>query len=195
MSPQPHSDIELIAGLQQPELSRRTYEDSLYLQFRYFIDEGTRKFQLTKEESFSCYSDAVLHAIQNIRSGAFEGRSMLKTYLYQVFHNKCVDQVRKNTTHKGEVNKSAVVPEMLSNLSDPAKTIIQELTDRADVADLKTRLKELGENCRQMLLLSAEGYPDKEIATIMEFKTAGVAKTSRLRCLEKLRRLYTNKSG
>src|SRR5687767_12196455 len=106
MSSQPHSDNELIVGLQQPEPSRRTYEDSLYLQFRYFIEEGIRKFQLTKEESFSCYSDAVLHVIQNIRSKTFEGRSLLKTYLYQIFHNKCVDQVRKNTTHKGEVNRS-----------------------------------------------------------------------------------------
>jgi RNA polymerase sigma-70 factor (ECF subfamily) len=194
MSSQPHSDIELIAGLQQPGFGRRSYEDSLYLQFRYFIEEGLRKFNLTREESFSCYSDSVLHVIQNIRSGAFEGRSMLKTYLYQVFHNKCVDQVRKNTTHKGEVNRSAIVPEMLGSLSDPAKTIVQELTDRADVEDLKRRLKELGDNCRKMLLLSAEGYPDKEIANIMEFKTAGVAKTSRLRCMEKLRRLYTNKS-
>ena len=194
MSPHPHSDIELIAGLQQLGLGRRSYEDSLYLQFRYFIEEGLRKFHLTKEESFSCYSDSVLQVIQNICSGAFEGRSMLKTYLYQVFHNKCVDQVRKNTTHKGEVNRSAVVPEMLGNLSDSAKTIVQQLVERADVDDLKRRLRELGDNCRQMLLLSAEGYPDKEIANIMEFKTAGVAKTSRLRCMEKLRRLYSNKS-
>ena len=194
MSPQPHSDIELIAGLQQPGLGRRSYEDSLYLQFRYFIDEGSRKFHLTAEESFSAYSDSVLHVIQNIRSGAFEGRSQLKTYLYQVFHNKCVDQVRKNTTHKGAVNRSAVIPEMLTNLSDPARTIVQQLTDRTDLDDLKRRLMELGDNCRQMLLLSAEGYPDKEIADIMNFKTAGVAKTSRLRCMERLRRLYTNKS-
>ena len=143
MSPQAHSDIELIAGLQQPGLGRRSYEDSLYLQFRYFIEEGIRKFHLTSEDSFSSYSDSVLHVIQNIRSGSFQGRSTLKTYLYQIFHNKCVDQVRKNTTHKGEVNRSTVVPEMLGNLSDTAKTIVQELADRADVEDLKKRLKEL----------------------------------------------------
>jgi RNA polymerase sigma-70 factor (ECF subfamily) len=83
---------------------------------------------------------------------------------------------------------------MLINLSDPAKTVVQELADQADVQDLKLRLRQLGDNCRQMLLLSAEGYPDKEIAEIMRFKTAGVAKTSRLRCMEKLRGLYMNKS-
>ena len=39
----------------------------------------------------------------------------------------------------------------------------------------------------------ADGYNDKEIATAMEYKTADVVKTSRLRCLDKLRQLYINK--
>jgi len=51
-------------------------------------------------------------------------------------------------------------------------------------------MKELGENCREMLALFADGYSDKEIAVTMEYKTAEVVKTSRLRCLEKLRQSY-----
>jgi RNA polymerase sigma-70 factor (ECF subfamily) len=52
-------------------------------------------------------------------------------------------------------------------------------------------MNEMGENCRQLLGLWSESYSDKEIASIMEYKTADVVKTSRLRCLEKLRQLYT----
>src|SRR5687768_7787963 len=194
MSTKAISDNGIMDGLRGPAPQRTTYENALYLRYQYIIEEGVRTFRLTREDAFSCYSDAVIRVIDHVATGVFEGRSQLKTYLYQVFHNKCVDQVRKNTTHKGAVNRSAVIPEMLTNLSDPARTIVQQLTDRTDLDDLKRRLMELGDNCRQMLLLSAEGYPDKEIADIMNFKTAGVAKTSRLRCMERLRRLYTNKS-
>jgi RNA polymerase sigma-70 factor (ECF subfamily) len=51
-------------------------------------------------------------------------------------------------------------------------------------------LNELGENCRQLLMNWAEGLSDKQIAASMTYKSADVVKTSRLRCLEKLRQSY-----
>lgn len=188
------TDAEIIGGLRQPGHERRAYEDALYTRFAYFIDEGQKKFSLTEEDTFSCYSDSVIKALENITNGSFEGRSSLKTYLFQIFHNKCVDQVRKNTTKKSEVHQAIGISDILYTMSDSAKTIIQKLSERADIDDLKSRLNQLGENCRQMLLMSADGYSDKEIAVVMNFKTAGVAKTSRLRCMEKLRRFYFNRT-
>jgi len=79
---------------------------------------------------------------------------------------------------------------MLFQLSDPAKSVIQQLSERTDWELMKQKLNETGENCRQMLLQWAEGSSDKEIADTMGYKTADVVKTSRLRCLEKLRQLY-----
>jgi hypothetical protein len=75
-------------------------------------------------------------------------------------------------------------------LSDTSKTVIQQLVDKSDIDLLKRRLDELGGTCRELLHLSADGYSDKEIAISMEYKTADVVKTSRLRCLERLRQLY-----
>lgn len=188
------SDSGIIDGLQQTAKERTPFENALYLRFSYFIEEGVHKFSLTREDAFSCYSDAVIKVINHIASGVFEGRSSLKTYLYQIYHNKCVDQFRKNTTNKSEVHKSDLLPEMLTSLSDSAKSVLQRLADRSDTENLEQRLTELGEACRKMLLLSADGWTDLQIASEMNFKNAGVAKTSRLRCMEKLRRLYTLKS-
>jgi RNA polymerase sigma-70 factor (ECF subfamily) len=39
----------------------------------------------------------------------------------------------------------------------------------------------------------AEGFSDKEIAAAMNYKTPEVVKTSRLRCMQKLRETYTVK--
>jgi len=75
-------------------------------------------------------------------------------------------------------------------IADSSKTIIQQLADKTDWTVLRERLNQIGENCRQMLMLWADGYSDKEIASSMEYKTSDVVKTSRLRCLEKLKQLY-----
>lgn len=184
------SESDLLEGLQNDALRRQQYEDGLYKMFNYFIDEGKRKYFLTHEDAFTAYSDTVITVLENILNKTFQGRSSLKTYTYQIFCNKCVDQVRKNTTNKNEVNKAIDISKALYTVSDTAKTIIQHLVDKSDIELLKQQLNRLIGNCRQMLLLSADGYSDKDIAEIMGFKTAAVAKTSRLRCLDKLRQLY-----
>jgi RNA polymerase sigma factor (sigma-70 family) len=188
-----YSDAEFISGLTRSDAHRQGYEDALYLQFAYFIDEGKRKYSLTQEDAFSCYSDAVIKLIDNIRSGVFEGRSSIKTYLYQVFNNKCVDQIRKNTTKKGAVHQAVDISDHLYTMPDDVKNIVQQLVLRTDIDQLRSKLSELGENCRKMLLWSADGFSDKEIAEMLQFKTAGVAKTSRLRCMDRLRQLYSKR--
>jgi RNA polymerase sigma-70 factor (ECF subfamily) len=150
-----------------------------------------RKSQLTNEEAFDAYSDTILAAIENISTGAFEGRSSLKTYLYQIFQRKCVDLFRKRTTNKSKVHQTIGLSEQLASLSDSACSVIQQLIEKTEWSHLRQKLEELGERCRQLLLSNAEGDSDRQIAQTLGYKTADVVKTSRLRCLEKLRQLYT----
>ena len=183
-------DPEIIDNLKQIGTNRRKAEDQLFNHFVYFIQQGMRKYSLSEDDAFEVYSDTILSAIDTIVSGTFEGRSSLKTYLFRIFNNKCVDQIRKLTTNKNKIHRSSASPDLLSHLSDSAKSIIQQLVDRSDLDLLRAKMKELGENCREMLALFADGYSDKEIAATMNYKTAEVVKTSRLRCLEKLRQSY-----
>jgi RNA polymerase sigma-70 factor (ECF subfamily) len=184
------TDQQLIDDLRQEGAVRRKGEDQLFTTYAYLIGEGMRKYSLVEDEAFDAYSDTILSAIDNIRNGSFEGRSTLKTWLCQVFYNKCVDLLRKRSTNKNRVYQTASIDDMLLQLSDSGKSAIQHLIDRSDQDLLKQKLNELGDNCRQLLTLSADGYSDKEINSLMEYKTADVVKTSRLRCLEKLRQLY-----
>jgi len=183
-------DPEIIDHLKQVGANRRKAEDQLFNNFVYFIQQGMRKYSLPEEDSFEVYSDTILSAIDTIVSGTFEGRSSLKTYLFRIFNNKCVDHIRKLTTNKNKIHRNTSSPDLLSQLSDSAKSIIQQMVDRSDLDLLRAKLKELGDNCREMLALFADGYSDKEIAMTMQYKTAEVVKTSRLRCLEKLRQSY-----
>lgn len=183
-------DRDIINRIMQGGTDRKKGEDQLFSSYAYFIEQATHHYSFTEDEAFNIYADTILAAITQITSGNFEGRASLKTWLYQIFHNKCVDLVRKKATNKSSVHRTLSVPDMLLQMADTAKSVIQEMMDRTNKDQLQEKLKEIGENCRSLLMQWSEGYSDKEIAAGMAYKTADVVKTSRLRCLEKLRQLY-----
>ncbi len=187
-------DADLIAGLRAGGTQRRLYENALYEKYEYLIADGTRKHRLTEDECASAYSDAVLTLFEHSTNGRFEGRSELKTYLYQIFTNKCVDTIRKKTTNRSKPNEDAFsLDDTLLQLPDAARSAVQHLIAQSEVEQLHRYLTDLGEKCRGMILAWGEGYSDDEIAQTMNYNSAAVAKTSRLRCLEKLRERYRDK--
>ena len=188
-------DEEIIRQLKESKMVRRKAEEELFSRHIYFIKEGINKYSLDQEDAFNAYSDTIIQVIENVSADRFEKRSSLKTYLYRIFNNKCVDLIRKKTTNKNSVHQTTPISDMLTMISDPAKTIIQQLVEKNDVALLKQKLTEIGDTCKQLLTMFAEGYNDKEIAVAMEYKSPDVVKTSRLRCLDKLRQLYNIKKA
>jgi len=185
------SDADLLDGLRAGGANRRLCETSLYDRYAYFIREGARKHRLDEDETATAYADAILSVIDQVLTGRFEGRSGLKTYLYQIFTNKCVDGIRKKTTNRESVHQQGVeIDGILLQLPDETRSIIQQLIVRHDAERLREQLQLLGDKCRSMLLAWAEGFTDEHIAQEHQYNTAAVAKTSRLRCLDKLRELY-----
>ena len=185
------SDADLMAGIQAGGTERRLYENKLYQKYEYFIADGTRKHRLAEDECASAYSDTILTAFDSIVNNRFEGRSELKTYLYKIFTNKCVDAIRKKTTNQHKVHDAFSLDDSLMQLPDESRSIVQKLIDQSDVEKLRQHLQDLGEKCRAMILSWGEGYSDEEIAQAMGYNSAAVAKTSRLRCLEKLRERFS----
>ena len=60
---------------------------------------------------------------------------------------------------------------------------------RNRVETLRERLNQLGEKCRELLLFFEDGFTDKDIAEKMNYNSPAVVKTTRLRCIERLRDL------
>jgi RNA polymerase sigma-70 factor (ECF subfamily) len=185
-----YTDQEIIEQLRQSGIDKRRSEEQLFNRFSYFIREGKTKHALSEDESFDAYSDTILAAVENIRNAHFEARASLKTYLYQIFHNKCVDLLRKRSTNKNSMHRPESISDKLLHISDTARSVVQKLIDKADWNLLREKLNQLEDKCRQLLMYWGENYSDKEIASILQYKTADVVKTSRLRCLERLRKLY-----
>lgn len=180
-------DTQIINGLLINNGQRAHFEKALYLQYKYLIEEGSRKYNLSNDDSFSAYSDAVLAVIQNVNNNTFNNKSSLKTYLFQIFSNKCIDLIRKSTTNKQRVHQSAGEPELLDQLPDNAKNVIEKLMDQQKILAINQYLELISEKCKDILLLFEDGYNDNEIATLLTYNNAAVAKTTRLRCLEKIK--------
>jgi len=185
-----YTDQEIIEQLRHSGKDKRRSEEQLFNRFAYFIREGITKHGLSEDESFNAYSDTLLAAFENIKNTHFEARASLKTYLYQIFHNKCVDLIRKKTTNKNSVHQAEAISDKMMLLTDSARSVVQKLIDKTNWEQLRAKLAQLEEKCRQLLMYWGESYSDKEIASLLQYKTADVVKTSRLRCLERLRKLY-----
>ncbi len=182
-----NTDTEIINKLTSGYAERSKQEKMLYEEFFYFVNEGCRKYNLTYEDSFSAYSDAFLSALLNIINGRFDGRSSIKTYLFQIFSNKCIDLIRKSTTNKQQVFKTTEMPELINQLPDGARTAVEKMMNHEQRLAVKETMDKIGERCKELLLLFEDGYTDKEIAEHLNYNNAAVVKTTRLRCLDKLR--------
>ncbi len=183
-------DNDITQNLRSGGTARRNAEEALFKKYLYYISEGRTRYSITEEEAFDAYADAILSAIETITRGQFGNRSSLKTYLYRIFQNKCVDIIRKKTTNKMSVHNTSAIDSMLLELSDSSKPVIQKLIDQTDAAALKAALDSLGEKCMQLLQLFSEGFSDRDIAGLAGYKTGEVVKTSRMRCLTRLRAIY-----
>jgi len=184
-----YSETELIEGLKAGGKQRQIFERELYKSYFYLIAHGNRKYGMDEEDAASAYSDTVIIVINHIIGGRFEGRSALKSYIYQIFSNKCVDLLRKNTTNKQQINRGMAIDEMILQLPDRARNAVQQLIVRDRWAHVMHCVRELGEKCREVLLYFEDGYSDREIAEMTGYQSADVVKTSRLRCLDKLRKM------
>jgi len=109
------ADEEMIRNLKESKMVRRKAEEELFSRHIYFIKEGVNKYSLDQEDAFNAYSDTILQVINNIAGNLFEKRSSLKTYLYRIFNNKCVDLIRKKTTNKSSVHQTAPISDIVSS--------------------------------------------------------------------------------
>jgi len=189
------TDEELVNGIRLDYPQRQIWENKLYLKFRYLIKQAMWKYKLQEDEASMAYSDAVLAVIQYVYTGRFEQRSSLKTYIYRIYQHKCIDRFRALQADKREGINQRELNDYLELMPDEQQDTIRRLCEKYEVARLKRKIALMDDRCKQIILAWGEGYRDKEIAVNLGYQSAAVAKTSRLRCLQRLKKLYKTVNG
>ena len=182
------SEQDILDKLRSPGITRRKAEEQLFKKYAYFMNVGVHKYSLSEDDLSDAYSDTILAGIESITNSSFREKSSIKTFLFQIFQNKCVDILRKKSTHRNRVHQTIEIGKKQMHLSDPSQSVLEKLIVKTETETLKQQFRKLGDKWQRLLFLSAEGYTDKEIATEMNFKTRDVAKISRLRCINTLRK-------
>lgn len=183
-------DEDCINGILKNYPQRQIWENKLYMAYRYMIKDAIYKHKLNEDEASMAYSDAILATIHQIDSNKFQQRSSLKTYIFKIFQFKCIDLLRANQTQKSSHNKTEMLEDYLELLPDEQQDILRKLSVKYEIDLLKTKIQAMDERCKTIILAWGEGYKDSEIADELGYQSSAVAKTSRLRCLEKLKKLY-----
>ena len=96
------------------------------------------------------------------------------------------------TEEKETTNKKEILPiDDFFTISNKVKSALEQLILNEKVESVSNKIKQLGQKCKTILEKWAAGYSDKEIANIaaLAFKSAATVKTTRHRCLAKLKAL------
>src|SRR4051794_14532495 len=89
-------EIMIIEGLRAGGTERERFENRLWKLFSHFINWGTTKYNLPKDEVRQAYDDTILCVIINIVTDRYkrDDNALLKTYAESIFHRKCIDHIR-----------------------------------------------------------------------------------------------------
>lgn len=178
---QNYKDTDIIAGIQSGGIPKEKALKTLYQSHLGYIYKGKSRYHLSDEAARDAYQDAIIGLMRQIEGNKFRGDSKLSTYLYKIFSNKCVDQLKKKQTYLGEE-----LEDSLPNLPEASHHFLKTFLAREEWLHLQDFLNQLGENCKQILIMAAKGFKDEEIAESQGLKNAKTVKATRHRCRKKL---------
>jgi RNA polymerase sigma factor (sigma-70 family) len=173
------NDNEIIQNIIQGGSHMEKSLEFFYRENIRFISVMEKKYGLSRESAIDAYTDAIIDFKEQVRNRQFQHKSKCSTYLFSIFNNKCIDILRKKTTH-------TVINDLPENLKDQSPDIVQMLTMTVEKTYLDRLMAMLGSRCREILMDWNDGYSMDEIAGRNSLLNANVARSKRYTCLQQL---------
>jgi len=135
----------------------------------------------SSEQAKDIFQEAYIAVWRNIQLGKFlmQNETALDGYLYKIAKNKWLDFLR-SSYHKKTVMDGGTAMDLADELP----------LDQEDyINDIKKHFKNLGENCKEVLIrYYYKNEPLKIIAKAMDW-TEATARNNKYRCIERLREM------
>lgn len=179
------SDDALLDGIQSGGLAREQALKRLYqlpglreAVIRHVLDHGG-----SRQDAQDIFQEALVLFDRNLREGRYEGKSSLRTYFVAIAKWRWVTIRRQ----QGRYTELAPLHYDAEVDSPEAETIRGEYRELFQEA-----LNQIGERCRDLLKLYQLEYSMEEIAQLMQYGSADVAKKEAYRCRMRFRELLEN---
>ncbi|MCH2085333.1 MAG: sigma-70 family RNA polymerase sigma factor [Saprospiraceae bacterium] len=178
-------DQQLLQALQSKESKAL---EQLYLSYRKPFIAFARRYQANEEDVLDAYQDAVIAFFENVQTGKLNKlSSTIKTYLFSIGKYKLINKLKQNGS------KSLI--DYTSDIEAPQANFIDdklELSHRQKT--LKAAINELGNTCRELLLLFYyKQYSIEAIQIEMGFKNENTVKANKSRCMKNLKSIIQKK--
>ncbi len=158
--------------------------ERVYLDHRdEFVNWFKGKYRLTSDEALDHYQDIITIFFEKVISGNLEEvQSSIKTYLFGMGKNRMLQKFQQQT-RKDRHNVNLLEHYTFLAEDDHSKSVFENASDT-----LGRIFDELNESCREILrLFYFEKKSMSEIAQILGHKNEGVSRTTKKRCMEKVR--------
>lgn len=175
------SDDDLLASIRNGDQKAM---EQVYFKYRSeFVGWSRGKFGISEEDALDHYQDTLTIFFEKVINGSIDSiESSLKTYLFGIGKNR----VRQQFDQESRVEKHE------SGLAEHYRFLAEDEDASAAFEDAQSQTQSLfetiGEACKEILKLF---YYEKKsmsvIANIMGHKSEAVSRTTKKRCLEKIR--------
>lgn len=140
----------------------------------------------TADDAQDLLQESLVVLWERVRSGRFEYKSKLSTFIYATAKNMWAQRLRR----KGRETSGDLDPENHEDFSPSAlESII--MSERAEI--VRDALERIGDQCRKLLLLFYwEEMPMEDIAVQLGFANADTVKAKKYQCKKALERVLSN---
>lgn len=181
-NPKQVSDQEILEGLRTDGKVRRHYEQVLYKRFVSLVWGRPRKYRLTEDQARQAYNDAIIGFLRQVDGDKFRGESSLYTYIRSIFIRRCIDIFRSSPTI--DVYEDTLDEHL--ELPDHSVNLLRKIISQEEIQQALDTLSKLGSKCKELLILSAEGFKMPEIAEKLGFKSVESTYSTKHQCKKKL---------
>lgn len=180
----PHSPIQKRQRMSY--ITRQRMANRLYLQCQGLMRSGIRTYHLSEAKSRDVYHDSLADVCAQLNRGRFRQECSLSSYLYRVFHNRCIKALRDMHAQK-RVGDSVPLKDHHLLATDPLR--------RVEALDALALLQQKSQELHPMLwqILEARhlyGQNNQEIARQLGFRTAASVASTKWRYFQQLQQFY-----
>jgi len=177
------TDNDIIKRIQADDARVWTYiEDEFYGMIEAIVVSNSG----SKNEATDLWQEVMVAVFINVKKVAFELTCKFKTYLYSIAYKQWMSVLRSK-------KKPNAIPELqeIPDYAESIEDIKLKIEKEVRIRKLGIAMPQLNSNCQEIIKLSMKKISQKDIAEKLNFKSVGVLKVTKSRCLKQLKSLIS----